>query len=149
MSSANPYAPPVADTGVVAVPPAQLRTVQRIYWWSGVIGSVGWCVCGVLFVGVYGPFPIGRGEPDLALAAVVFSMSMLHTCLCNYCRVTANRLAINPGRYRRRSRLVGFAMAVMYFPYLTVPGLYCVWKIDRHFAESSRTDADQVSEDSK
>ena len=137
MSSPNPYAPPGNDAAVPAVPPNHLRNVQRVYWWVGFVGTT---ACGLsVGLGVFAALAdiVDVRRDDIATLVPVAVAICFHAFFFNYCRITANRLSAESARFRRRSRLVGFVMATLYFPILTVPGLYCVWKIDKHFKESS------------
>jgi hypothetical protein len=142
MSSPNPYAPPATDSGAPVALPRHLSGVQRIYWWVGLVGTAG---CG-LYAGLWliavlaGMVTIGY--TDLAELLPISVALCWHALLFNYCRIIANRLLVDPARFRRRARLVGFVMATLYFPILTVPGLYCVCKIDKHFEESGRLESE-------
>jgi hypothetical protein len=126
MTSLNPYAPPTAEGSVAPAISRNLLVVYRIYWWVGSVGIL-FCCCAAL-VGL-----AVSSRENLAPVAGIALTSCLHGCVFNYCRVTGSRLVSQPGQYRFRSRVVGFALAVLYFPVLTLPGLYCVWKIDKHF----------------
>lgn len=138
MSSPNPYASPATETLAASAIPNHLQIAQRIYWWIGLVGTAA-CVLFVAFwlVGAAAGIFSMRHE-DLTSLLPLTAGVCFHALLFNYFRITANRLFSDPARYRRRSRLVGFAMATLYFPILTVPGLFCVWKIDKHFEESSQ-----------
>ncbi len=126
MTSLNPYAPPTADARVTSAISSHLLTVHRIYWWIGSVGTFS-CLCAAL-VGI-----VVFSREGTASVAPIALTTCLHGCFFNYCRIIGNRLFSRPERYRIRSRIVGFALAVFYFPILTFPGLYCVWKIDKHF----------------
>ncbi len=139
MLSPNPYAP-AAPPAKAADAPApslgHLAIVHRMYWWVGVIGIT---VCGIFLAIAIIPLANAlmdmRGDNIRTLASVI--AFCFHAFFFNYCRLTAHRLAATPSQFRRRSRLVGFVMATFYFPILTAPGLYCVWKIDKHFENMS------------
>ncbi len=133
MSEVNPYESPESiDLGVTL---NHLASVRRTYWWVYAIGTT----VGALYVvaaGIVAFIWLAGRRPTADDIGIAFQFGIpmtIHFLFMNYCRLVGMRLESEPTKYRGRARLTGLVMSILYFPVFTGPGLYCVWKIHKHF----------------
>jgi hypothetical protein len=119
--------PRVAQRGEPSIR-QQMRTVIRLYWWMGVVGTAVYVAAAIGICLDRDPTlrPVDRWGPFVFCGvAVAAFVSSIHV---------ANRLATKPRGMLRRARLVGIILATAYFPILTVPGIICVRRVTRYLA---------------
>jgi hypothetical protein len=122
-SSMNPYAAPATLPLALGAPISRIRSVVLIY---RCVGALGLAACGVAF---YDCFAIGDKPREYVLLALILAHAGVFALTLH----VAHRLARNPNQARKSARWIGFAIALLYCPVLTIPGLYAVWKVDKFF----------------
>jgi hypothetical protein len=137
LPSANPYEPPQASRSPMRSAAVYPRASASIYRWVGVLGLFFYAVLGAVLLYI-AERDFGRWRwNDAAVWTLHFTFGIVFFTTC---RVVAGRLVTSPARVRRPARWLGFIMAVWFFPILTIPGLFAVWKLDQFFEREPATD---------
>jgi len=111
-------------------PRREIRLVIRLYWWMGVLGLTIYagavCIIGLRLMLRLEPVSLNSVGPLVfcGMLVALFGAS-LHV---------AQRLATRPDGMLAYARIIGIALAVAYFPVLTLPGIICVERVTKHLA---------------
>lgn len=123
----NPYASPLC-VEVQEDADSLLYSTTRLYRFTG------WCGIAYVLVVYLGVMTAELFEGWLGVAFALGG-AMVQSLWIGFFAVvisTANHLAADPLRYRRRARLLGILAATIFFPVLTVPAVLAVRRLARY-----------------
>ncbi len=132
VSSTNPYASPRETSEPLPIHNSHIHVVIRLYRWIGIFGAIFYSIVGIVFAFLEITGDSRMPFPQALAFAVGFTVFVSFFVVCFR---TSRQLAVDPAGLHRRSRWIGIIMASMLCPILTIPGLYCVSKLGRHYKQ--------------
>jgi hypothetical protein len=122
----NPYASPLC-VEVQEDADSLLYSATRLY------RITGWCGIAYVLIAYFAAVTpeLFEGQLDVGFA---LGGAMIHSLSIGFFAIiisTANHLAADPRRYRRRARWLGILAATIFFPVLTIPAALAVRRLAR------------------
>ena len=122
--------PPSSFTGDSAGKTSTISAVITLYHWIGTCGALLYLIVGCVFI-----FAVITRHASMSLIETlgVSAATLAYLTFFITCFRTSRELAVDPDMVRKRSRWIAIIMAILFFPILTAPGIYCVWKLNSHY----------------